>query len=770
MLLRWCLRVRSGCFVVLAFLCTAASQVLAPLDVTPACLPQNSSGAAPLLDTHQYLSLESLWFPDDESIDLFQFPVPQDPVRWELVDQSECRNVWQYCGDSPSDILISQFITGAQSSTSNNELVISLEFSFFSQEAGTDLCSLEASEVESINTLIVEVDDTTGQDNVHIEVISQCIGNQSSVHHDFTYTPMNHFFELVFRSNLTRETCLNISRVRVFNCEEPAQDTSFPSSVITCNRCPTGQGLDTERGECFLCPDFSISGSRDRCVCTTGHLRSIPGNYSLPCDECASGYFSSDNGSCIPCPLPGFHSIGSAVDACKCFNKTLSSGGTCQFCAANYVRNSSLSMCVLCPAGSRRDLVFSGSGDLGLELESVCTCTEGSLTLSGQNVTSYERCDSCDVSLVWNGTRCVPCPANSQRLMLDAIRCTCDSRTLTLAGQSETVTEPCFCMDDFYRPGGSMQCQRCPLDSSRALRDSEGSCPCLEGFTRKINLQSLRCFVYIGFNISSLTLMEGEGSQVTSITVLLSQISATPLAVNISITTATEDLNAHVSPYLPAVANVTTLDIALTHVGNTVALEEDASFTLSLVVSESEDFVVGGPGLFGELNVVISDDDLLYVGFTEDRLEYDGSEKRGSLRVNISTAIGRELVILIRTNDTNFQPSQRHMLVFSPNGPTSILFEFDLDQGFAGSILISLEVATYPESLNSVRERITVGGYPGLYQEVVLSTPTAAAALSRSAVIGISISVVIALGAILVVFCLMVMCYLKQGAVKKGHT
>ena len=64
-----------------------------------------------------------------------------------------------------------------------------------------DPCSSEGNE-EMDNVIIVEVDDTTGLNNIHTEVIPQCRGNRSLSRYDFSYMPMNHF-ELVFCSNIS---------------------------------------------------------------------------------------------------------------------------------------------------------------------------------------------------------------------------------------------------------------------------------------------------------------------------------------------------------------------------------------------------------------------------------------------------------------------------------------------------------------------------------------------------------------------------------------
>jgi hypothetical protein len=255
--------------------------------------------------------------------------------------------------------------------------------------------------------------------------------------------------------------------------------------------------------------------------------------------------------------------------------------------------------------------------------------------------------------------------------------------------------------------------------------------------------------------------MEGEGEQVSDITVIISTVITASEIVNIGVMKVGE-LDVQVRPSSANLTNLGSFDVRLTHVGNTVALEDDTSLRLSLLMDEISDIVIGGPGLFRELDVIISDDAILHVGFTESMLEYE----RGVVRVNISSAIGRPVVVVIRANDTVSPPDgSPSELVFSPNGPTSILFEFNINIPLDVSrVLLSLEVATYPESLNSFRDRITVGSYPGLYQEVVLVVGEAGTGLSTSATIGISFGLIILVVCVstAIFMCLAILCYREQ--------
>ena len=731
--------------LVLSCVSFAGCQLLAPSDADIECLTPNTATnktGIVLIDSYQYLSLEGLWFADDEDIDLYEFPVPEDPVRWKLVDLSSCRNVWQYCGNSSSDILISQLVT-SQQRRGGGEVIVSVEYSFFhnSEFSEMEMCTVELSEEDSV--LIVEVDGLTGIDNIHTEFIPQCVDNEPLTRHDFVYTPapMTSNFELVFRSNLSDETCVNISRVHVFYCDDTTlalQDAN--SSLFTCNMCPELHYLDIEAEQCFLCPSHSSNTAGNLCTCEMGYERSAPDNFSLPCDQCSSGYFSSDNGSCVACPVPGFDSIGSTVDACRCFNESLliqpsTSSRACQFCAANYFRNSSLDECVLCPTGASRELEFDSSGEPLLEAEQSCTCRFSEMS-------TY--------TLYWNGSQCVSCPNNSQ----------VDPR------HNQTIIQRCFCVSGFYRPTRSSECQSCPVNSFRALSEPEETCSCLEGYRVDSVSSSLECFAYIGFSTDILLLAEGNVLGVNNLTVILSAAAGDETVVNVSVasSSSSRDIAARILPGIADFSNgVRRLEVSLIHVGNEVALEEDVTLNISLDVSMSAmgRLLVGGPGLFGTLRVVISDDDLLYAGFPMNRQTYEGcGQRNGSIRVDISS-IGRELVLLIRTNGTlsmGFQPSQPGELTFLPGNQTSKYFDFDIsphDCSATRYVMISVEVASPSES--------ALQPLPAhLYQHALLvlgseleSGSGGMKGLSKSALIGLISSVVMVCFNLIVITCLL---------------
>lgn len=757
-----------------ALFTAARGQILAPLDADVECLnastlPGAGSNTVVLLDSYQYTSLESLWFADDESIDLFAFPVPEDPVRWKLVDQSECRNVWQYCGDSISDILITQFVSGEQNG-SNNEVIVSVEYAFFSSEHSVDICSPENSDnMAQSNAVIVEVDDTTGLNNIHTEYIPQCVNNMSRSRHDFLYTPMYRHFEVVFRSNLSEGICVNISRVSIFHCGSSRRAVRGDTSTATCIPCQY-----IEPGNCLPCPDRSIFAI-DHCECEVGYQRVDRANFSLPCNQCTNGYFMTINGSCMACPLPGFDSPDSMVDTCQCFNETLSNNNTCQFCAANHYRDLSSGECVLCPAGSRRPVVLDDSGVPLPVSESFCTCTEESLTGSRENITNQQICDQCELQLYWNGSQCATCPANSHGFLSNATQCACDSGTLTLAGQNSTTTQQCFCMSGLYRVPDLDECQSCPNMSFRALGDPEHICGCLEGYRRENDT----CFPYVGFNTTTLTLEERNGEVVYSIPIILSQASEDVILVSVSaraVNPVNRDLQIILSESVTFFPALVRLHAILSYTGNAVALEEDAILNLSLALSsrEAESVLIGGPELFSSLTVTIRDDDLLHVGFTENWLTFNSSQQSGHIGVNISTDIGRSVVILIRANDSlspTINPSQPRELTFEANNATSLFFEFDVkvDRESTRYVLISLEIPTYLESLNSVRNRITVGQLPGLYREavLVLQKYPAAGGLSGSTAVVIGVvCLAVFLCVLAAAIVISLWCFLQQRSAK----
>ena len=587
-------------------------------------------------------------------------------------------------------------------------------------------------------------------ENVYRQVIFGYNGSKSLSHFDFYYTPSNNF-EIVFRSNLTDGACVNISQLRVFYCNPGYIAIRDPkSTLITCNQCPIDEYL-TEDGVCVSCPYHSTSSGNGDCICDSGYVRTNPDNTSLPCDQCAIGYFMNVNGLCSLCPLPGYDNVGSSNDVCRCYNAT--PNGTCQFCAANYIRNGS-GDCVLCPPGSTRKLDLIQGPNL-LDPEDLCMCMEGSLTESGEAITRVEECNNCTESLFWNGTQCSQCPINSERSASDNTTCVCRPGTLTLAGSNTTATEECICMSGHYHIPGIEECQICPDNSFRTLSDLEVICPCLEGFRRdRFDAGMLPCLVYAGFNVSFLQLQEGDSEMAQVISIFLSQ-TGVETSVMVSASTSYDYLEFRPSN-LTFLAETSKQNTMLIYMGNTRALEEDVIFNITLLPSKMGKVLTGGPNYFGYLSVIISDDDILDIGFTSNWLVYNQSRQVG-IDINISTTIGRTLVAFIRANDSfspNHPISLLYELVFTPDDPTSIFFNFNATRNHPSTryIQVDLELA---QSVNSARDKVTLGELPGLYRRSVLvleGNPT----LSDSSSIQVAVASVVG-GSILVLLLLIVL-------------
>lgn len=769
--------------------------VLAPFDADSECVTgQQDNSSRTLLDSQHYLSLQRLWFADDESLDPFDFPVPEDPVRWELVDQTPCRNVWQYCGDSAADILFTQLVTRGGGVV----VIISVEYSFSSGGSSgdnTDPCIAAGDDV-----LIVEADDTTGPGNIHTEVIPRCVGNQSTTAYSFLYEPMDNF-ELVFRSsNISDSTCVNISRVLAFQCSSGY----FPSNTsdISCISCPDRQYYAAELNVCLSCPSRSHSTNGGPCMCDTGYERSNPSNTSLPCDMCADGFTMDRNGSCSDCPLPG-HDINLDRDMCQCYNmrrrRSLVSSNltTCVFCAANYRRNTSTDDCVLCPVGSRRELVFADDSDEDgvplVDMEGICTCTEGSLTGAGEATTSGVPCDNCDDLHFWNGINCIPCPSRSMRAVADSTHCVCEAGTLTLSGQNMTTSDGCMCMNDSYYSPDGMACQICPANSFRvSSSDSDDAiCPCLEGFRRPssdiTSMQaSLPCLRYAGFSVNTVALSEGDDDddeEMTSVlSLLMSQVGSSDaevVTIRVVVVNSAQDVSrsgvaVSLNPRdITFLGNVTRQDFQLAHMGNTVALDGNTTVSLSLENITGE-VLFGGAELFERVNITFVDDDYLDVGFTEDRFLFNAAtDESGLVRVNISSRIAMTVVMLVRANASlspDHPASDIYEVIFTPGDNTlSNVLTFDLQQDTSSTryVLLSLEVATYPPSLNAVRHRIRVGQLSGLYQEaVVVMEGSGGPTFTSSALIGIVSSMVALSMFALAVLIALFLCY-KPGRKNK---
>ena len=108
-------------------------------------------------------------------------------------------------------------------------------------------------------------------------------------------------------------------------------------------------------------------------------------------------------------------------------------------------------------------------------------------------------------------------------------------------------------------------------------------------------------------------------------------------------------------------------------------------------------------------------------------------------------------------------PLKYNEFIFTVEGQvTSKPFRFDLSSKRGDNpILLRVELATYPESLNRVRNKITVGGREGLFHETVI-TIGGTGLLSTSAMIGIVCSVLAVCFALVVVTVILCVCCKKH--------
>ena len=283
------------------------------------------------------------------------------------------------------------------------------------------------------------------------------------------------------------------------------------------------------------------------------------------------------------------------------------------------------------------------------------------------------------------------------------------------------------------------------------------------------------CLTHIGFNMCHLEIQEGSnGNQTTTIPLFLSRTRPTSLriSVNLVILGGMRNLSIMVESDITFPENVTAQELTLIHAGNVKALEEDIELSLILAVNQNEESVfIGGPELFGQLNIRIVDDDVLFVGFAENLLVLSSFEQIGRIGVNLSTSIGREVAMFIRVNDS-----------LSPDHPISqpyrLLFTFNInsDHVTARYVLLTLEVAAPQESLNRFRNKIVVGRQPGFYQNAVVLLEGSGAVpvpgLSEPAKIGLAFGIVILCICVLLVLVLgtfFTCCYFrKKSNVKPG--
>ena len=472
--------------------------VLAPYDANPECSANVNTTARPsaaadvvvLLDSHAYLSLDRLWYADDESIDLFMFPVAADPERWELVDDTECGNVWRYCGDSVTDILLTQFISRGE--MSGTELFIGIEFNFFGDAVpGVALLTcLENSE----NALIVEADDTLTVYSERIPCGAGSIMNDSKGlqhrYYEFSFSPMDDF-ELVVRANLSDSTCVNVSRIHVFHHFCPNTTINYvyyPQTVggMYAGACvpnavpiqgPNITAFCTLQGEWIFPPNLTTN---DHCLCGPGY---IPDNVGIECIPCPNGTYKSDISSnlCTLCP-ENSHTIGngSGSSMCQCNAAYIRSDpsdvtSSCETCAQNFYPMDDI--CSPCPTPGSID-------NTGVFLEQ-CRCLNGTANLNSSyteeyNTTVNSTCEYCAQNYYRNSNNdsCLLCPLNSFRepdLYSEDI-CNCTLGSLTADGLRQTVGDPCNRCDTTHFLYET-ECRSCPkFSSSISLTDTECRC------------------------------------------------------------------------------------------------------------------------------------------------------------------------------------------------------------------------------------------------------------------------------------------------------
>ena len=499
------MRLLTASFVSTVYACllgprAANSLVLAPFDEDPECRnittpaairSRSNSDVVVLLDSHSYQTLDRLWFADDESIDLFTFPIPTDPEVWELVDDAECRNVWRYCGSSTSDILLTQFITRGE--VAGTEVVVGIDFNFLSETLpDIPLSCSEDNTVDSSsgNVLIVEADDTF---TVYSQVIPCGVGrltNDSTgiqhYYYEFTFTPMDSF-ELVVRANLSDTSCVNVSRIRVFHHICPNVTINYVNYQQTAGGMYSGScvpnalkvdgsnvtALCTPLGDWIFPPNLTIV---EHCLCSPGYY---PDNVGMQCIPCVNGTYKSTAGSniCMPCPMNS-HNVGEGSSFCQC-NAAYSRANpqdvttNCEVCARNYYALDGV--CSPCPAPGLVD-------GYGMELEA-CRCLNGTTNLNYTeegNSALNATCQYCarDYYRSSNNDSCLLCPFNSLRepdVRSEGI-CNCTPGSLTADGLNQTTVDPCDKCDQFHFVSDS-GCLPCPAySSSMGLGDTRCIC------------------------------------------------------------------------------------------------------------------------------------------------------------------------------------------------------------------------------------------------------------------------------------------------------
>ena len=485
----------------------AAALILAPYDADTECsnatANSRSNSSVVLLDSYSYLSLDRLWFADDESIDLFNFPIPADPEVWELADNTDCRNVWQYCGGSIRDILLTQFVsTGAVAGT---EIIVQIDYNFVSESDPSASLSCSSSgeiSADDDNVLIAELDDTYVVYSEQIPCGAGRLINASVGHirrYEFTFTPMDSF-EIVLRANLSDiNSCVRVSRIRAFHHICPSTTTNYvhyrqtPAGLFSGSCVPNAQPLpgaaqdngiiDNITAQCSHLGEWIFPHnltSSDHCLCAPGYF---PDDVGIECLPCPNGTYKTTFGreACVPCPSNSYSDQGSSFCQCNVAYTRLDPSDVstgCETCAVYYFPMDGT--CNPCPTPGS---VMNGNGILYEE----CMCLNGTTTLNytqDSNVTldnNYTMCAFCAENYYRspNGNEsCLLCPPNSFRdLDLHSENtCYCTQGSLTASGQTQTTLAPCDNCDSahFVFESG---CRPCPEHSSSPGLDDE-ECRC----------------------------------------------------------------------------------------------------------------------------------------------------------------------------------------------------------------------------------------------------------------------------------------------------
>ena len=656
----------SVCCLLVGSITPANGLVLAPYDADPECSasvnttarPSSSTDVVVLLDSHAYLSLDRLWYADDESIDLFTFPVAADPIAWELVDETECGNVWQYCGDSTTDILLTQFISRGE--LPGTELFIGIELNFFRDSVpGVALLSCPEN---SENALIVEADDTYA---VYSEIIpcgeGSIVNSSGGLQHryyEFNFIPRDDF-ELVLRANLSDSTCVNISRVRVFHhfcpnttvnyvyypqtvggmyagaCVPNAVpiegpnitafctlqgEWTFPLNLTTNDHCLCGPGYvpDNLGIECIPCPNgtYKSDASSDLCIpcpenshttgngssicrCNDAYIRSDPSDVTSSCEACAQNFYHMD-GTCNPCPAPGsMDSIGVLLEQCRCLNGTANLNTS----YAEEYNSTMNSTCEFCAQNYYRSsnsdscllCPLNSFREPNIYLEDICNCTLGSLTADGLRQTVGDPCIGCDTTHFLYETECRRCPAFSSSMELSSTECECELNSVTPLGSTTTTDADCVCMDGLYRSTNG-DCIPCPLNSRRDISVHDNLCPCDAGYARRPgSLTTEQCYgPIIGFGQQTLQVLEGSARHSAAVQIYSSFPIPESIVISLNITGA-----AALPDHLVFPRGETFVEYLVDIEGDETALETDEILQIRLTQSGGSGYIVGSGDTVG---------------------------------------------------------------------------------------------------------------------------------------------------------------------------